>query len=54
MSEPTKYIACKICVMMKGLKGSEVFTGKCPYAFKTEAELETHLLKEHGVRTKKC
>lgn len=49
----SEYIVCKICVIMKGLKGSELYNGKCPYAFKTEKELEEHLLKEHGIRTKK-
>jgi hypothetical protein len=54
MTEPKTYKVCKICVMLKGLSGSELFAGKCSYAFNTEEELETHLLKEHGVRTKKC
>lgn len=48
----SEYQVCKICIMMKGLKGSDLAEGKCPYAFKTEEELREHLKKEHGVRTK--
>jgi hypothetical protein len=44
-------IACKICILRKGLKGSEVAAGKCEYAFKTEEELEQHLLEVHEVHT---
>ena len=40
-------IACKICIIMKGLKGSEL--DKCPYVFKTEEEFFKHLKEEHGV-----
>jgi hypothetical protein len=48
----SEHKVCKICVMMKGLKGSDLINGKCPYAFKTDKELEEHLKKEHGVRVK--
>ena len=41
------YHVCKICVMMKGLKGKDLFDGTCPYAFKTEEEFMDHLEKEH-------
>lgn len=41
-------IVCKICVLQKGLKGSELFAGDCPYAFDTQEELNKHLHDEHG------
>jgi hypothetical protein len=41
------YKVCKICVMMKGLKGSDLFDGKCEYAFKTDDEFMDYLEKEH-------
>lgn len=44
-------IACKICILRKGLRGAEVAAGTCEYVFKTEEELEKHLLDVHGVHT---
>ena len=44
-------IACKICILRKGLKGSDVAAGTCDYVFKTEEDLEKHLLELHGVHT---
>jgi hypothetical protein len=49
----TEFKACKICIMMKGLKGSDLAEGKCPYAFKTEAELIKHMKDEHNIEVKK-
>lgn len=52
--ENKTYKVCKICIMLKGLKGTDLATGKCTYAFNTETELETHLKTEHGIKTRKC
>lgn len=41
---------CKICVMVKGLKGKDLVEGKCPHAFKTEKELMRHLQDEHNIK----
>ena len=43
-----KKIVCKICVLRKGLKGSDLHSGDCPYAFETQDELNRHLHDEHG------
>lgn len=37
--------ACKICILAKGLKGSELDT--CPYVFKTEEQFIKHLEEVH-------
>ena len=44
-------IACKICIIRKGLRGAEVAAGTCEYVFKNEEELEKHLLEVHEVHT---
>jgi len=44
-------IACKICILRKGLRSDDIKAGTCDYVFKTEDELEKHLFKIHGVRT---
>lgn len=46
-------IACKLCIMRKGLRGADVAAGTCPYVFKTEEDLEKHLLDEHDIETVK-
>ena len=43
-----KKIACKICVMRKGLKGADLSSEDCPYVFETQDELNQHLHDEHG------
>ena len=40
-------IACKICIMQKGLKGSELKS--CGYCFETEEELFKHLKEVHNL-----
>ncbi len=42
--------ACKICIMTKGLRGSELDT--CGYCFETEEEFIEHLEKEHNLIVK--
>jgi hypothetical protein len=42
-------IVCKICIMQKGLKGSDLFAGKCPYAFDNEKDFIKHLKDEHNL-----
>ena len=32
-------IVCKLCIMAKGLKGADLFSGKCDYAFDNNEEL---------------
>jgi hypothetical protein len=41
-------IACKICVLTKGIKGSEL--GRDGKTFKTQAEFFAHLIKVHKIR----
>jgi hypothetical protein len=43
-------IVCKICVMLKGLKGSDLFAGKCSYAFDNEKDFIKHLKDEHKIK----
>ena len=43
-------IACKICVAKNGLKGADVFSGKCKYAFETQEQLERHLKDYHKLK----
>jgi len=40
---------CKLCVMQKGLKGKDLFEGKCDYAFETDEEFMNHLKKIHNI-----
>ena len=44
--------ACKLCIIKKGLKGSDVASGKCDYVFDTEEEFIKHLKKEHNITVK--
>jgi len=41
------WTVCKLCVMEKGLKGSDLNGGKCSYAFHTDKELMEHIRTEH-------
>jgi len=43
-------IVCKICILRKGLKASEVFSGDCSYAFDTSEQFLKHLHKDHGFK----
>jgi uncharacterized C2H2 Zn-finger protein len=45
-----KGIACKLCIMEKGLKGNEMDT--CGYVFKTEEEFIQHLENYHHFKIK--
>jgi hypothetical protein len=44
---------CKICIAQKGLKGKDLFEGKCDYAFDTEEELIKHLEEVHNIKVLK-
>jgi hypothetical protein len=45
-------IACKLCIMKKGLKGTDR-PQNCDYVFFNEKDLEKHLLDVHNVYTVK-
>lgn len=46
----TEHILCKICIIQKGLRGSDLADGSCDYAFKSEDKLIEHLRKEHDLK----
>ena len=43
---------CKICIAQKGLKGSDVFDGKCNYAFDNEEDFMNHIEDFHHIKIK--
>ena len=40
-------IVCKICIAQKGLKGKDLFEGKCDYALGNEEDFMNHLEQVH-------
>ena len=44
-------ISCKICIALKGLKGTDN-PSNCSYVFEKEAEFIKHLKKEHNLSVK--
>lgn len=45
-------LVCKLCIIKKGLKMSDLEKGKCNYAFNNETEFYKHLRDMHNIKTK--
>lgn len=43
-------IVCKLCIACQGLRGIDLFTGKCPFAFDNQNDFIEHLEKEHNYK----
>jgi hypothetical protein len=52
ISMDKQFSVCKLCILTKGLKGSDLTDGKCDYAFKTETELMNHMRRVHNITIK--